>query len=83
MHCRALLAAHITEMGCAEREEGGEYTTEKEEDSGEDEGEEGWGDAAAGSLGNGNGTSGTSTTKDDESLMEGADGTLGSAEDGG
>ena len=65
-----------------EREEEGGYDTEEREDSGEDMGEEEWGDNTDGSLGKRSGTIGAYTTRDDESLMGGADGTPGSAEDG-
>ena len=55
--------------------------TEEGEDSGEEGGEDEWGDNTEGSLGNGSGASGASTTRDDESSIGGADRTSGEAED--
>ena len=81
-HRQALLAAHGTEGGRAEREEGGDYTTDEGKDIREEGwGEEGWGDATTGFSGNGSSASGVSTTGDNESLMESADRTSGATED--
>ena len=82
-HRRATLAVHRTKGGSTEREKEGDYATEDGEDSGDDRREEGWGDDMDRSLGDGSGVNGASTTGDDESSMEGADGTTGAAEDGG
>ena len=76
--------AHRTEGGSAEREEEeGRYTTEVGEDNGEDGGEDEWGEDTKGSLGNGSGASGASTSGDNKSLGGGVDRTVGAAEDGG
>ena len=71
LHLWALLAAHRTKGGRTERGKGGlDYATEKKEDSRED----GWGGDADGTLGENSSASGASSTEDDKSSMEVADG---------
>ena len=71
LHRWTLLPEHSTKGGRAERvEEEGDYSTEKGEES-------------KGISGDGSGTSGASTSGDDEFSGGGADGTSAAEEDGG
>ena len=59
---------HRTKGGLTEREgEEEDYSTEREENSGVERGEDDWGEDIKGSLGNGSGTSGAPTSGDYES----------------
>ena len=69
---------HGTEGGRGEREkEKGDYNAERGEDSGEDREEYKWGEDTKGSSSESSGSSGASTTGDDEYLVGGTDGPTG------